>query len=249
MNYLLLVHRHHIGILPPGMERDNENNIKKRSRTSFDQDSNYHRSNRRHHSPRERDYSPSPNRRRSSRSPKKSPRSKDRSPSPKRRKSSRSPTIHSSNEPRNSRNVDEKLRKEEKRKEKKERKKRKKEKKKEKKEKKKLKKMASEYLRQKEAEEKNQYASATQPKEIIPIGFEPEEKITSENYFSHNKEFRSWLKQAKQLSWDDLTNDQAKQFFTDFVQLWNTGNLSSIYLSYNFHNLIQFKIVQFHPWY
>merc|ERR1711974_163980 len=104
--------------------------------------------------------------------------------------------------------------------EKKERKREKKEKKREKKEKKRklkeLQKQAKRMLRE------------TEPPRVSPPSLQ---LSVEDNYYSHNKEFRFWLKQTNQTSWDDLANDAARSLFATFTDAWNEGKLPNRYYS------------------
>ena len=58
-----------------------------------------------------------------------------------------------------------------------------------------------------------------------PRGSPPDLLISDENYYSHNREFRYWLKNTQRRTWDELNNKEAKEEFSNFVKLWNVGNL------------------------
>lgn len=152
-------------------------------------------------------YSPSPPRKRSRRD------DADRSPVAYRDRHERSPRSrheHESPADREARRERKKAKKEKKEKrkaEKKEKKKRKMEK---------LKQQAEHYLSE---------AHAAEP----PRGSPPDLLITDENYYSHNREFRYWLKHTQKTTWDDLTNNEARAEFHKFVQLWNAGDLAERY--------------------
>ena len=111
---------------------------------------------------------------------------------------------------------------------KKDREKRKQEKK-EKKERKKQKKEKKRKLKELRKQAENML-SAEEP----PRGYPPDEKLSvDENYYSHNKEFRYWLKHTNRPIWDDLDNKEARVLFQTFTEYWNDGKLSERYYSGN----------------
>ncbi|KAG1694429.1 hypothetical protein DVH05_021509 [Phytophthora capsici] len=55
-------------------------------------------------------------------------------------------------------------------------------------------------------------------------------KITDEDYFLRQTEFRVWLAQTKNKYVDDLSTDEATELFThEFARKWNRGKLSSMF--------------------
>ncbi|CAH0478838.1 unnamed protein product [Peronospora belbahrii] len=55
-------------------------------------------------------------------------------------------------------------------------------------------------------------------------------KITDEDYFRRQPEFRVWLAQTKNKYLDDLsTNEAIKLFTTDFMKKWNHGKLARMF--------------------
>lgn len=50
--------------------------------------------------------------------------------------------------------------------------------------------------------------------------------LTEEDYYEKNKEFSAWLKQEHELYFSNLSADDARRLFMDFVQAWNSGKLS-----------------------
>jgi hypothetical protein len=116
---------------------------------------------------------------------------------------------------------------------KKKEKKDKKEKKKEKKEKKKEKKKKKQHKKDKRKEKKSKRDSkqktsnSTAAAEVTTFTSACSTQITNDDYFRRGPNFRLWLTQFKQLDFEDLETIQAREHFTNFVQLWNTGQLST----------------------
>ncbi|KAL5732178.1 hypothetical protein ACHQM5_004826 [Ranunculus cassubicifolius] len=54
-------------------------------------------------------------------------------------------------------------------------------------------------------------------------------ELSSEDYFSKNKEFATWLKQEKKIFFSDLSSEESRKLFSDFVKKWNKGRLESQY--------------------
>ncbi|KAF2608499.1 hypothetical protein F2Q68_00046693, partial [Brassica cretica] len=54
-------------------------------------------------------------------------------------------------------------------------------------------------------------------------------ELTSEDYFSKNNEFATWLKEKKRTYFNDLTTESARELFSRFVKAWNRGKLESRY--------------------
>ena len=60
-----------------------------------------------------------------------------------------------------------------------------------------------------------------------PLNEVPELKITEDDYFSRNSEFRLWLLEDRHVYFDDLKADEARRMFDKFVDKWNAGKLKS----------------------
>lgn len=96
-----------------------------------------------------------------------------------------------------------------------------------KKEKKERKKERKERKKEKKARKEEKKRLKKQSKEEIPIGKPPKFLLSvEENYYSHNKEFRFWLNQTNRSTWDELSNTEARELFSEFVEKWNEGGLS-----------------------
>ncbi|CAA7062069.1 unnamed protein product [Microthlaspi erraticum] len=54
-------------------------------------------------------------------------------------------------------------------------------------------------------------------------------ELSSEDYFSKNNEFATWLKEEKRTYFNDLTTESARELFSRFVKAWNRGRLESRY--------------------
>ncbi|CAN8233705.1 unnamed protein product [Cochlearia groenlandica] len=54
-------------------------------------------------------------------------------------------------------------------------------------------------------------------------------ELSSEDYFSKNNEFATWLKEKKRTYFNDLTTESARELFARFVKAWNRGKLDSRY--------------------
>jgi hypothetical protein len=50
--------------------------------------------------------------------------------------------------------------------------------------------------------------------------------LTEDDYFTRNPEFSLWLRQQKDIYFNDLDTATAHRLFTDFIYLWNKGLLS-----------------------
>ena len=60
----------------------------------------------------------------------------------------------------------------------------------------------------------------------------PTEKLDAEDdYYARAAEFRTWLRDAKDLYLDDLAADEARKLFAQFVDRWNAGRLDASYYS------------------
>ena len=60
----------------------------------------------------------------------------------------------------------------------------------------------------------------------------PKEKLDAEDdYYARAAEFRTWLRDAKDLYLDDLAADEARRLFAQFVDRWNAGRLDASYYS------------------
>ncbi|XP_068657438.1 style cell-cycle inhibitor 1-A [Aristolochia californica] len=55
------------------------------------------------------------------------------------------------------------------------------------------------------------------------------EEISSNDYFSKNNEFSTWLKEEKGIFFSDLSSDDARKLFSRFVKDWNRQKLPSRY--------------------
>ncbi|XP_039002291.1 style cell-cycle inhibitor 1-A-like [Hibiscus syriacus] len=53
------------------------------------------------------------------------------------------------------------------------------------------------------------------------------QEISSDDYFSKNNEFATWLKEEKRVFFSDLSSESAREFFADFVKDWNNQKLES----------------------
>ena len=52
----------------------------------------------------------------------------------------------------------------------------------------------------------------------------PKEKLDAEDdYYARAAEFRTWLRDAKDLYLDDIGADEARRLFAQFVERWNAG--------------------------
>ncbi|KAL9252600.1 Style cell-cycle inhibitor 1-A-like protein [Drosera capensis] len=54
-------------------------------------------------------------------------------------------------------------------------------------------------------------------------------KISSDDYYSKNNEFATWLKEKRKLFFSDLASETAHQLFTEFITDWNQQKLEAIY--------------------
>ncbi|KAJ5072609.1 style cell-cycle inhibitor 1 [Anaeramoeba ignava] len=62
----------------------------------------------------------------------------------------------------------------------------------------------------------------------IPENFVP---ISKENYFNKHDEFAMWLKQEKNIFFDDESSKKTHKLFEEFVEEWNSRKLDPIYYS------------------
>ena len=60
----------------------------------------------------------------------------------------------------------------------------------------------------------------------------PREKLDAEDdYYARAAEFRTWLRDAKDLYLDDIAADEARKLFAQFAERWNAGRLDASYYS------------------
>jgi hypothetical protein len=102
-------------------------------------------------------------------------------------------------------------------------------KKKEKKEKKKKEKKEKKKKEKKKKKDKTgnvrSSSSSTSTSSLATVPSSSIFNITKDDYFRKGPNFRYWLKQFKQIDFEDLQTVKARQFFEEFVQLWNTNQL------------------------
>ncbi|KAK3042637.1 hypothetical protein RJ639_000889 [Escallonia herrerae] len=55
------------------------------------------------------------------------------------------------------------------------------------------------------------------------------QELSSDDYFSKNNEFATWLKEKKDLFFSDLSSESARDLFSQFVKDWNNQKLESRY--------------------
>ncbi|VVA27427.1 Hypothetical predicted protein [Prunus dulcis] len=55
------------------------------------------------------------------------------------------------------------------------------------------------------------------------------QELSTDDYFSKNNEFSTWLKEEKDVFFSDLSSESARQLFSDFVKVWNKQKLESKY--------------------
>ncbi|KAJ4829885.1 hypothetical protein Tsubulata_013145 [Turnera subulata] len=55
------------------------------------------------------------------------------------------------------------------------------------------------------------------------------EELSTDDYFSKNNEFATWLKEEKKLFFSDLSSEYARELFSDFIKDWNDLKLESRY--------------------
>ena len=61
----------------------------------------------------------------------------------------------------------------------------------------------------------------------------PKEKLDAEDdYYARAAEFRTWLRDAKDLYLDDIAADEARKLFAQFAERWNAGRLDASSVSY-----------------
>lgn len=58
---------------------------------------------------------------------------------------------------------------------------------------------------------------------------QPIELLTSDDYFTKNPEFTSWLRVKHGRSFNDLAGDESHLLFEKFVDEWNNGLLPKTY--------------------
>ncbi|XP_021757360.1 DNA topoisomerase 1 [Chenopodium quinoa] len=56
-------------------------------------------------------------------------------------------------------------------------------------------------------------------------------EITNDDYYSKNNEFATWLKEEKWKFFSDLSSEQTRELFSEFVEVWNSKQLESKYYS------------------
>ncbi|XWS10657.1 hypothetical protein CRYUN_Cryun38cG0015800 [Craigia yunnanensis] len=55
------------------------------------------------------------------------------------------------------------------------------------------------------------------------------QELSSDDYFSKNNEFATWLKEEKHMFFSDLSSESTRELFSDFVKDWNNQKLGSQY--------------------
>jgi hypothetical protein len=60
------------------------------------------------------------------------------------------------------------------------------------------------------------------------LGAAPDTLLTEADYFSRSPEFRLWLREERNVFFDDLDGDEARRLFAKFVARWNDGKLKSM---------------------
>ena len=55
------------------------------------------------------------------------------------------------------------------------------------------------------------------------------ENLTEDDYFSKSREFRVWLREDRDVNFEDLSTEKAKKWFSKFVKEWNEGSLKTKY--------------------
>ncbi|KAM7492863.1 hypothetical protein LguiA_035784 [Lonicera macranthoides] len=55
------------------------------------------------------------------------------------------------------------------------------------------------------------------------------QELSSDDYFSKNNEFATWLKEDKDLFFSDLSSESARDLFSQFVEVWNKQKLEYRY--------------------
>lgn len=54
-------------------------------------------------------------------------------------------------------------------------------------------------------------------------------ELSTDDYFSKNNEFATWLKEDKDIFFSDLSSERARELFSDFVKKWNADKLELKY--------------------
>ena len=55
------------------------------------------------------------------------------------------------------------------------------------------------------------------------------QELSSDDYFSKNNEFSTWLKDEKNVFFSDLSSESSRELFSDFIKVWNAQKLESRY--------------------
>ena len=55
------------------------------------------------------------------------------------------------------------------------------------------------------------------------------QELSSDDYFSKNNEFSTWLKEEKNVFFSDLSSESSRELFSDFIKVWNAQKLESRY--------------------
>nr|XP_023879111.1 protein pxr1 [Quercus suber]POE77220.1 hypothetical protein CFP56_36634 [Quercus suber] len=55
------------------------------------------------------------------------------------------------------------------------------------------------------------------------------QELSSDDYFSKNNEFSTWLKEEKNVFFSDLSSESSRELFSDFIKVWNAQKLESHY--------------------
>ncbi|XWS27552.1 hypothetical protein CRYUN_Cryun26dG0125800 [Craigia yunnanensis] len=69
------------------------------------------------------------------------------------------------------------------------------------------------------------------------------QELSSDDYFSKNNEFATWLKEEKHVFFSDLSSESARELFSDFIEDWNNQKLGSLLVFFCFHSFLLYMLI------
>ena len=67
------------------------------------------------------------------------------------------------------------------------------------------------------------------PKSFLTWNYLQIPELDSSSYFERNPEFTAWLKDDRQIFFNDLSSTEARKLFEEFIKLWNSRELLARY--------------------
>lgn len=77
--------------------------------------------------------------------------------------------------------------------------------------------------------EKEDSKKSKKQKKDRTIGPSLQPRLSMDDYYRYNAEFRVWLLRRKGIYFDELKTSKAKKYFKKFIKKWNAGTLKEKY--------------------